>query len=185
MHSSRRRSKSVRSARPFKARDGAVRVGPRRRPAQRRYCGPGGCAGYLDDPGGGRNPDARFYPRRVVQLSGDRGRHPGRADVRQPVGQCARRSRQSLSSPAAGRRRTGGRSCQRATRAPDRASRCRGRAGPGGTGPAGRRIRRRAEAPVPGERMEDIGDQRSHGLTGWKVRSSATCMATTSSPMAP
>jgi allophanate hydrolase subunit 2 len=58
-------------------------------------------------------------------------------------------------------------------------------ADPRGDGSAGRRIRRRREKAVSGQRVEDIGDQRPHGLSARRSRRSGICTATTSSPTAP
>ena len=88
----------------------------------------------------------------------------GRADVRQPRGECARRPRQSLSAPAAGWRRAGDGARKRRGRAPDRTVRDRRMPDPRRAGSAGRRIRRRDQKAVSRQRMEDIGDQRPHGL---------------------
>ena len=105
---------------------GARRRGSRRargRVAQRRHRRARRCRRYIDDAGGWRDPDAGLCARRFVQLPRDRRRDCGRADVRQPRGECARRARQPVSAPAAGRRRIADGSRQRRGRAPDRSSR--------------------------------------------------------------
>ena len=87
----------------FTARDGAVRVALAGASRNADIAGRAVAVRYVDDAGRWRDPDAGLCARRLVQLSRDRGRHRGRADVRQPGGERARRARQPLSAPAAGR----------------------------------------------------------------------------------
>ena len=111
---SRPRSKSARSARHSpraRARFASRSPGA---PRNADIAGRAGCVRYVHDAGGRRDPDAGLCPRRLVQLSRDRRRHCGRADVRQPRRQCARRARQPLPASAAGRRRIAGRRPQAA-----------------------------------------------------------------------
>ena len=103
----------------FTAREGAVRVALAGAPRNADIAGPRRCIRYIHDASGRRGLDAGLCARRLLQLSRDRRRHSGRADVRQPRGERARRSRQSLSTPAAGRRRIAGGGRDRRDRAPD------------------------------------------------------------------
>ena len=87
----------------FTARDGAVRVALSGAPRSADIAGRAVAFDTSMTLADGETLDARLRPRRLLQLSRDRGRHRGRADVRQPRGECARRARQPLSAPAAGR----------------------------------------------------------------------------------
>ena len=89
----------------FTARGGAVRIALAGAPRNADIAGRPGGFGYFRDACRRRDADAGLCARRLVQLSRDRRRHCGRADVRQPRRQRARRARQPLSAPAAGRRR--------------------------------------------------------------------------------
>ena len=145
----------------FTARDGAVRVALAGARAQRRYRQTRGRLRHIDDAGGWRKPNAGFCARRHFQLSRDRRRRAGRADVRQPRGQCPRRARQSLSAPAAGRRRTAGGGRKRRGRARDR--------------PSGR-----AEGPirvVMGPQDDEFGDAKQLFLDSeWKISATSDRM---------
>ena len=110
----------------FTARDGAVRVALAGASRNADIAGRSGRGRHLDDAGRRRDADAGFCPRRFVQLSRDRRRHRGRTDVRQPRGERARRARQPLPAPAAGRRRIAGHGRQRRAGMPDRTA-CRRR----------------------------------------------------------
>ena len=157
----------------FTARDGAVRVALCGAPRSVDIAGravPHRCIDYHC-----RRRDAQHRLRqgRRLQLSRDRRRHRGRADLRQPRGQSARGIGQSFSAAAAAGRRTRNEARKRRGRTAHRAPR-RERTDPRGARPAGRRIFRRRQGAVPRQRLEDFGDQRPHGLPARRARHQAS-----------
>ena len=166
----------------------ARRRGSRRaggRAAQRRHRRARRGLRYVDDARGRRDADARFCPRRLVQLSRDRGRHrrasrcsaaspsmrapasaaPIRARCR-PATNCRRRPR--AARPSAGS------NCPRCRTRPIRVR----------VGSAGRRIRRRRPKSCFSTANGRFRRPAIAWATGSKARSSSICTATTSSPTA-
>ena len=72
----------------FTARGGAVRIALAGASRNADIAGRAVAHRYVDDACRWRDADARLCPRRLVQLPRDRGRHRGRADVRQPRREC-------------------------------------------------------------------------------------------------
>ena len=156
----------------------ARRRGPRRaggRFAQRRHRRTRRRIRYLDDARGRRDPDARLCPRRLVQLSRDRGRHCR-------ASRCSAASRSTRAPASAVPIRARCRPATNCRRRPPAARPSAGSIFPQLTdapirvvmGPQDDEFARRRQDTVSRQRVEDIGDQRPHGLPARRPRHQAS-----------